>query len=105
MSTENQDEIRPPADVYGRLFTEVGIENRGIIQETIERHFNDYPMTHGTVEEGIQHIVTLVKDKLPKPKPEPQPMEDGYRYQEGPKAEKYGLTDAITRRKAQRRGR
>jgi hypothetical protein len=108
MSTENPEEIRTPADAYHLWLKEVGIENRGILQETIDRHMNDYVMTNGTVQEGFQHILERTKERLPKappPPPEPGPMENGYRYQEGPKGEKHGLSDALVRRRAQRRGR
>jgi hypothetical protein len=86
--------------VYGRLFEEVGIEHRALIQETLERSMNDYPMTHGSIEEGIQHIVTLVKNKLPKSKPEPQFGDDGYVLKESPSSKPdWSAVDVMKKRR------
>jgi hypothetical protein len=101
------DEIKTPADVYGRLFEEVGIENRGELQKVLDEHMNDPVMTTGSVDDGIRYIVNLTKERLPKAPPppeEPGPYDDGFVYRDGPKASEKGLTDAITRRKAYKRG-
>jgi hypothetical protein len=77
------------------------------VQEVLDRHMNDPIMTTGSVEDGIQYVVNLTKERLPKPKPEPSPFEDGYKYpvnQATPKKDD-GLLDSIRKRKQERRGR
>jgi hypothetical protein len=96
-----------PLAIMGRMIEEVGVENRGILQATMDENRNHYIVTQRPLEEGIAYIVAETKRRLPKappPRPQPGPMEDGFRFKDSEPPPTETFIDSVRARRAKRRG-
>jgi hypothetical protein len=71
-----------PLGVIEKSIEEVGSENRALVWKTLDEVNGDAVYNHGSIEEGINHVVARVREKNPEARPKPatparDPLDDG----------------------------